>query len=126
MNPIWSEVWNWSAAATPPAPASGADQNGMGTLILMVVSLAVLFYLLVLGPNRREQSKRQSMLDSVAKGDSVVTTGGILGTVESVDAAKGVITISVAPKVSIKVTKAAIATITQRKSKGGEPEEKTS
>jgi preprotein translocase subunit YajC len=124
MNPIVFDVLSWSAAAPP---ATGSDQNNMTPLFLMVLSLGVLFYLLIWGPNRKEQQKRQTMLDSVAKGDTVVTTGGMIGTVESVDAAKGIVTVSVAPKVNIKFTKAAIASITSRKGKGGgEDEVKTS
>jgi len=93
-------------------PASGPES--MMPMILMVGAMFVILYIIVLRPQKTEQKKRQEMIDKVAKGDKLVTNGGIHGTVESVSAGKATVTLSIAPKVSIEVSKWAISTVTPR------------
>jgi preprotein translocase YajC subunit len=57
------------------------------------------------------------MINSLAKGDIVLTNGGIYGTVESFDKEKGVVSVAVAPKVSIKFARSAITSVTRKKDK---------
>ena len=114
MNLDWLQTLSWASAAAQPATGGQSDPK---PFIFMIVTIGVLFYLLIAAPSRRDQRRRQAMLEGVAKGDSVVTTGGIMGTVESVDSAKGVVVINVAPKVNIPFAKSAVASITARKGK---------
>lgn len=67
------------------AGAGGAAGGGspLGMLIPFVLIGAV-FYFTMLGPQRKREKEREQMLASLAKGDSVVTIGGICGTVLSV------------------------------------------
>ena len=48
------------------------------------VWMGVLFYLLLIRPQRMEQQKRQALLDAIKKNDRVVTIGGIYGVVTNV------------------------------------------
>ena len=93
-------------AQDPPAP----PQSGT-VMFLMIGSMALLFWAIILRPQRAEQKKREEMLNAVAKGDHVVTAGGIHGTVEGVDISEGVVILTVAPKVSIRVSKSSVSTI---------------
>jgi len=63
--------------------------------LLMMLPIFVLFYLLFIRPQRKEQSTRQMMLDNMKKNDRIVTVGGILGVVTNVDREKKEITIKV-------------------------------
>ena len=74
------------------ADAQGGDLMGM---LLMMLPIFVLFYLLFIRPQRKEQSTRQMMLDNMKKNDRIVTVGGILGVVTNVDREKKEITIKV-------------------------------
>jgi preprotein translocase subunit YajC len=103
----------WAAQTTP----AGAPQGDMKPLIWMLVGIGALFYFMILRPQKTEQRKRESMLDQVAKGDQVVTAGGIHGTVESVDKEKGIVTLAVAPKIHMRFSRSAITTVTAKKGK---------
>ncbi len=93
----------------------------------MIAIIFLLFWVLILRPQRREQLQREQMLTSLAKGDQIVTSGGIFGTVESVDQEKGTLSLTVAPKVAIRVSRAAVASVIQKKGareKGAAEDEK--
>ena len=92
----------------------------------MIVSIGMLAYFLLIRPQKQEQRKRDQMLNQLGKGDEIITAGGIHGTVESVDAAKGTVTVIVAPKISIKFSRTAITTVVKKKGKGGDGAAETS
>jgi preprotein translocase subunit YajC len=70
-----------------PAGQGDPNQPGEGATgpdympIIMIVGLVVIFYLLILWPQRREKKKRQAMLSQLTKGAKVQTIGGVIGTV---------------------------------------------
>ena len=53
----------------------------LGTWGPIVVMIAI-FYFLLYRPQKNQQKRRKSMLDSLKKGDQVITIGGIHGTIE--------------------------------------------
>lgn len=58
-------------------------------------SIGLLFYFLLIRPQRLEQRRRKEMLSAVKKNDRVITTGGIYGVVTNVDAEADEVTIKV-------------------------------
>jgi preprotein translocase subunit YajC len=66
-----------------------------------------IFYLLLIMPMRKRQKKHQEMLGKIAKGDRVITTGGIFGTV--VDVQDDRLIVRIAENVKIEVARSAIA-----------------
>ena len=76
-------------------------QNGGGAgeqwmqILLLVAPIALLFYLLLIRPQRREQAQRQAMLEAVKKNDHVITAGGIYGVVTNVHREANEVTIKV-------------------------------
>ena len=86
-------------------------------MLLMIGAIVFLYYLLLGRPKATEARQRQSMLDNLAKGDAVMTHGGLYGTVESVDKDKGTVDLNVAPKVCIKFSKNAVANVIDKKKK---------
>ncbi|MBZ5589147.1 MAG: preprotein translocase subunit YajC [Acidobacteriia bacterium] len=66
-----------------------------------------IFYLLLIMPMRRRQKKHQELLGKLTKGDRVITTGGIFGTV--VDVEGDVLTLRIAENVKIQVARSAVA-----------------
>ena len=61
----------------------GLTSGPLGMLPAFAV-MAILFYVLLIRPQRREQATRQTMLEGLKKNDHVLTVGGIYGTVSSV------------------------------------------
>lgn len=103
-------------ASTPAQSApAGGGAGDTSTLMIMVGVIVLLFWMIILKPQKREQLKREQMMDSLGKGDRVMTTGGMLGTVESVDKAKGIVSLTIAPKVVVDFSRAAIANTIQKK-----------
>ncbi len=80
--------------------------NPLSVLILPLIIFGI-FYVVMFMPMRKRQKKHQEMLSKIAKGDRVVTTGGIYGTVVSVDG--DVVMLRVAENVKLQVARAAIA-----------------
>lgn len=80
--------------------------NPLSVLILPLIIFAI-FYVVMFLPMRKRQKKHQEMLGKLTKGDRVVTSGGIYGTVVSVDG--DVVTLRVAENVKLQVARAAIA-----------------
>lgn len=113
MDSILGSALTWLAAeSTQEAPPGG----GMLPLLLMMGAIFFLYYMIIGRGQAKERKKREQMLDELAKGDSVVTSGGIHGTVESVNKEKQLAAITIAPKVTIHVNRAAVAQITKKKS----------
>jgi preprotein translocase subunit YajC len=67
----------------------------------------VIFYFLLIGPMRKRQKALQQVVESLKKGDKVITNGGIYGEIQGLDAQT--VILKVADNVRIKVAKSAIA-----------------
>ena len=61
------------------APREGGS-NSM-VFLLQMVAIGVIFYFLLIRPQRKEQQRHRQMIEELKKGDEVVTNGGIIGTV---------------------------------------------
>jgi len=68
--------------------------------------LAVIFYFFVIAPQSKQRKRTEEMLNSLKKGDQVLTTGGIYGTVQGVEG--DVVYLRIAENVKIKVARSAL------------------
>ena len=80
-------------------------QGGYGTIIMIVLIFAVMWFFMI-RPQRKQQKELQNFRDSLAKGDKVVTIGGIYGTVAEVK--EDSVLIEVDNGVKIRVSKQAL------------------
>ena len=67
-----------------PNQAQGAQQTNPLLAMLPFLLMFIVFYFLLLRPQKNRQIEHQQMLSSLKKGDKVITNGGILGTVMGV------------------------------------------
>jgi hypothetical protein len=65
------------AGAPASAPAQAPQQSPFSSFLMPLLLCAVVFYFLVLGPERKQRKKRDEMLKKLGKGDKVMTTGGL-------------------------------------------------
>lgn len=71
------------------------------------VLIFIIFYFLLILPQQKRQKKLKAMLEALKKGDKVVTSGGIWGTVTNLG--KETVTLQVADNAKIKVQRESIA-----------------
>ena len=88
------------------AGAGGTAQNPWLGMVPMVAIFAI-FYFLIVMPMRKRQKNLQALVDSLKKGDRVVTTGGLFGEIAAIDSA--VVVLKVADNVKLRVARSAIA-----------------
>jgi preprotein translocase subunit YajC len=102
------------AAAKAPAanPPAGGIFESLG-LAPVLVAITVLFYFMLIRPQKREQAARQSMLDQLKKNDRVVTSGGFYGIVVNVHQSADEVTLKVdeASNTRLKVTRSSIVRV---------------
>jgi preprotein translocase subunit YajC len=87
------------------APREGG--NATMIFLLQMVAIGVIFYMLLIRPQRKEQERHKNMIQQLKKGDEVVTNGGIIGTV--VHAQDDRLTIKTAENTRIVVQRGRIA-----------------
>jgi preprotein translocase subunit YajC len=75
--------------------------------ILPIVAIALVFYFIVIAPANKQRRKTAEMLSSLKKGDRVLTTGGIYGTVQGVEG--DVVQLKIAENVKVKVARSAVS-----------------
>jgi len=85
----------------------GAGGGSMMSMFIMFGLVIVIMYFMMIRPQQKRQKEHQALLDGIRKGDKVVTTSGMHGTVVEVD--EKTMTVQVADNVKIKFEKAAIA-----------------
>ena len=94
-------------AADAPAAAAG----GMGAIAQFVplILIFVVFYFLLIRPQQKKAKEHQAMLAALAKGDEVVTGGGIAGRVAKIG--ENYVSVEVSEGVEVQVQKPAIALV---------------
>ncbi|HBQ29582.1 preprotein translocase subunit YajC [Mitsuokella multacida] len=84
----------------------------LGTWGPIVVMIAI-FYFLLYRPQKKQQNRRRAMLDSLKKGDQVITIGGIYGTIEELGDKS--LKLKIADGVVIEVVRSSVnANVTQQ------------
>ncbi len=95
-----------SAFAQAAVPAAAPNPF---TSFLPLIIIFGIFYFMLIRPQMKRAKESRAMVAALAKGDEVLTTGGILGRIE--DIAESFVTLEIADKVSIKVQKNAISAV---------------
>ncbi|MGO9411417.1 MAG: preprotein translocase subunit YajC [Spirochaetia bacterium] len=109
---------------TPEGGSPGSSGGGGTQLVTMLVTfglIIVVFYFLVIRPQNRKQKDAKRMLESVRKGDRVVTVGGMHGFVESVK--DDAVVLKVDDNVKLKFNKSAISQVLERRDDSGDTKE---
>jgi preprotein translocase subunit YajC len=88
--------------------AQAARPNMLGALLPFVL-VFVIFYLLIIMPQRKKQKKHMDLVENLKPGDRIVSTAGIFGTVMGVQ--KDRIELKIAANVKIDITKSAVGVI---------------
>jgi len=96
-----------TAHAMAPAPGEG---GGSAVGLLPILGIFFIFYFLLIRPQHKRQQEHREMLARIRKGDRIITSGGIYGTVEKVK--EQTVILEIADKVRVELSKGAIQGIT--------------
>ena len=99
--------------------AQSQQQRGPGLIgfLLPFLFIFAVFYFLIILPQSRQEKKRKKMLESLKKGDRVVTTGGLIGQITKVD--KDIISLRISKDVVVKLEKDSVKAVLSP-TRGGE------
>lgn len=106
------EAAQGTATDAPTGPFGG---GGSQFMIMMVALLAIMYFLMI-RPNQKREKDRKEMLAAVAKGDKVVTSGGICGSVVGLSEKTVVLKVSDEPNVKMEFLRGAISQVTSKAS----------
>ena len=67
-------------AQTAPAASGGDMQSSLMSMLPLVLMFVVLYFVMI-RPQMKKQKEHRTMIEALAKGDEVVTSGGVLGKV---------------------------------------------
>ncbi len=96
------------------APQSGeAGGGGMISTIIMFGAIFLIFYFMIIRPQQKRAKERDKMLANIQKGDKVVTSGGVHGTISGID--EKTVLLDVGDKVKLKVERSAVTTVLSTK-----------
>ena len=93
------------------AQTAGAAAGGMSSLtqMLPLVLMFVVLYFIMIRPQMKKQKEHKAMIDALAKGDEVVTAGGVFGRVTKV--AESSVSLEIASGVEVQCQRSAVVQV---------------
>jgi preprotein translocase subunit YajC len=109
---LWSHKMFISSAFAQTAPAAAAAGGDMQSTLMSMLPLLLMFavlYFVMIRPQMKKQKEHRAMIDALAKGDEVVTAGGLLGKVSKLGDAN--IGVEIASGVEIQLQRSAVVQV---------------
>ncbi len=91
-----------------PAPGGSAS---MFASFLPFFGIILIMYFLIIRPQVKRQREQKALLDALQKGDRIVTTGGIHGTIAGFKEKEGIIVLKVAENIKIELSRGAVSRV---------------
>jgi preprotein translocase subunit YajC len=99
-------------------PQSGDGGPGLMSNLILFGSIILIFYFMIIRPQQKRAKERQKLIDSLKKGDKVITSSGIYGTIAGMD--EKTVLVQIADNVKVKLDRGSIASVIAE----SEPEKK--
>ena len=115
-------VWKLILAQATEAVPAGAAENGgskgspLGSMLPLFVAFIAIMYFLMIRPQQKRDKERRELLGALAKGDGVVTTGGMCGTI--VGLSESNVVLRVDDGVTVEFLRSAIAQVVKEGDEG--------
>lgn len=103
-----------SSAFATSATGSTAATTGPASFFISLMPLflvIIIFYFFLVRPQQRRMAEYQKLVSNLRRGDRVVTSGGIIGTIHKVEANSPDVTVEIADGVRVRVQRNAIAEV---------------
>ena len=95
---------------------SGGQQGNPLLSFLPLVLIILIMWLLLLRPQAKRQKEHRKLLENLQKGDRIVTSGGLLGTIAGVKEKENILVIKIADNVKVEMTRSSGASVLNKKS----------
>jgi len=102
----------FSSAFAQTAPAVAAAGNDMQSSLMSMLPLLLMFgvlYFVMIRPQMKKQKEHKTMIDALAKGDEVITAGGLLGKVSKIG--DGYLGVEIASGVEVQMQRSAVVQV---------------
>ena len=93
------------------AQAAGGGGDVFTSLVIPMVLIFGIMYFLLIRPQQKKIKEHQAVIDSVRRGDSVITAGGLVGKVTKVKDEAGEVEVEIAAGVKVNVLKNTISAV---------------
>jgi preprotein translocase subunit YajC len=90
-------------------PAPGQEGPGLMSNVFFFAAIIAIFYFMIIRPQQKRTKEREAMMNGVKKGDKIITSGGIHGTIAGLD--EKTVLVQIADNVKVKLDKGSIASI---------------
>ena len=99
-----------SEAFAQAAPAAGADSmfGGISSMLPLILMFVVLYFVMI-RPQMKRQKEQKAMIDALAKGDEVVTSGGMLGKISKIG--ETFVSVEIANGIEIQIQRSAVVQV---------------
>ena len=97
-----------SSAHAQAAPPAADPFGGLGGMLLPILMIAVLYFVMI-RPQMKRQKEHRAMIEALAKGDEVVTSGGLLGRVTKLG--DSFVTLEVSDGMELQVQRTAVVQV---------------
>ncbi len=91
------------------APQGQDGGSGMTMNLMFIAFMVLIFYFMIIRPSSKRRKDHQKMLDALKKGDKIITSSGIYGTVAGMD--EKTILVQIADNVKIKLDRSSISAV---------------
>jgi len=91
-----------TAFAMGQAGAAGGQSGGL-TAFIPLILMFVIFYFLLIRPQQKKAKEHQNMVNNLKKGDRIITSGGVHGTITSLG--DNTVSLEIAENVNIKINR---------------------
>lgn len=105
-----SFISNALAEATTTAAKTGGEPSALANLLPLALIFAV-FYVFLIRPQQKKMKEHSDLINSVKRGDEIITGGGILGKVKNIEEGSNIISVEIADGVVVRINKATIVEV---------------
>ena len=91
---------------------AAAQQPSMLASFIPLILIFLIFYFLLIRPQQKKQKEHKILLDSIQRGDEILSSGGILGKVIKVDNDK--LTVEIAKGVNVTIIRSTVADVIKK------------
>jgi preprotein translocase subunit YajC len=95
-------------AQTAPAAGGGDMMSSLGSMLPLVLMFVVLYFVMI-RPQMKRQKEARAMIEALAKGDEIATSGGILGKITQIG--EQYLTIEIAKGIEVQIQRSAVVQV---------------
>jgi|TARA_B100001559_G_C15943196_1_gene368618 preprotein translocase subunit YajC len=97
---------------SPAYAQAAAQQPSMIASFIPLILIFLIFYFLLIRPQQKKQKEHKILLDSIKRGDEILSSGGIVGKVLKADNEK--LTVEISKGVNVTIIRATVADVVKK------------